>query len=224
MSDEFKETTPVENPDEATSRTDSIRQVSAIQGLSPEAQQSMKQAHQTNDFLHDIQNFRDNPETIKNFSKEARDNYFVSRTQKVEAEADSYAKPALEELRQKYADRPEVFEALDQALAGQDFKKLEFWESCSEAPSLVTNDRLSAIYKYHDGYSSSLFYTPEYLIAPRDRQERLALPTKGVFGDQYLLEPGARYLKSSVAPKFNHPGGGEQWFVIDKDKVIKPNE
>lgn len=148
-----------------------------------------------------------------------------ARESKQEAETleDLSSKQVRDDIQRLRAEHPEkaaTFEALDEHFPGMDLKKKEVLEAGTEIPDLEVVDEPTVVYRYHDGINSSgKWVSPEYIPDISERQERLSLPTAGVLADRYELQSGCRILKSFAAAKYGHKGGGEQYFVLDPDKM-----
>jgi hypothetical protein len=126
----------------------------------------------------------------------------------------------LQQLRAQHPEKTAAFDALDETFPGMDAKNMQVLDAGTQIPDLKVIEEPTTAFRYHDEKDRwGRWVTPEYISDIRARQERMALPTAGVLADRYELQPGCRILSSNTAKKFGHEGGGEQFFVLDLDKM-----
>jgi hypothetical protein len=157
-------------------------------------------------------------ETAK--SIEAVDMQAEQKPEKFETLSSEKAANELQQLRAQHPEKTASFDALDETFPGMDAKKMQVLDAGTQIPDLKVIEEPTTAFRYHDEKDRwNRWVTPEYISDIRARQERLALPTAGVLADRYELQPGCRILSSNAAKKFGHEGGGEQFFVLDLDKM-----
>jgi hypothetical protein len=138
-------------------------------------------------------------------------------------------KDYVEDLRTSHPEKLSTFDALEEYFPGRyDFHK-QVLDASTEIPELKIIDEPIIVYRYSDGISgkwvspviktSDRWVSQTFLSDIKERQETLSLPSKGTFADRYELQPGCKILTSFAQGNFHHKGLGEQYFVLDLEKM-----
>jgi hypothetical protein len=153
-------------------------------------------------------------------SSEAADMQAEQKPETFETLSSEKAASELQELRARYPEKTASFDALDETFPGMDAKKMQVLEAGTQIPDFEDVNEPTTVFRYHDGINQQgRWVSPKYISDIRQRQDELALPTAGVLADRYELQPRCRILRSTAAAYDGHKGGGEQFFVLDLDKM-----